>query len=61
MQHHLNGGYVSVTGHRMKTSDNTVERWPRIPDPEPFPESELIRHRAFIQYCRTHTRKPKHS
>lgn len=61
MQHHLNGGYVSVTGHRMRTTDNTVERWPRIPDPEPFSDAELAAHRKFIQRCRAHTRKPKRS
>lgn len=53
------GGRVGVTGHEPTSHAKDGARWPPIPETEPFPESELVRNREFIQRCRTHTEKPR--
>ena len=59
MQSHTAIGRVSVTGHKPTGHAKDGARWPPIPETEPFPESELVRNREFIQRCRTHMEKPR--
>lgn len=59
MRPHSIIGRVGVTGRKPASHFRDGARWPSIPEPEPFPESEIVRNREFLQRCRTHTERPR--